>query len=173
LKRFLQKLDVKRFDFFNILEIIDESKLIFKLKFSSRVKIHSMFHVFLLESYHVNVIVDKNQLVSSLLKINDHEEWKIEEILDSKIKRNKLSYFVDWIEYFVDECFWKLISYLVNVINVVSRYHIRYSLRFSFKNFKSINHRRLLISQKLDREEKSTVMNVNARIKFLKYESSL
>ena len=132
-----------------------------------------MFHAFLLESYHVNVIVDRNQPVSLFLEIDDHEEWKVEEILDSEIKHNKLSYFVDWTEYSVDESFWKPASYLANAIDAVSRYHTRYSLRPSLRDLKPTNRRRWLVSQELDRGEGPTVMNASgARITLSKREPS-
>ena len=105
--------------------------------------------------------------VKTLVEIDDHEEWKVEEILDFEIKRNKLSYFVDWIEYFIDERFWESALYFANVIDVVSRYHIRYLLRLSLKDFKPINRRRWLVSQELDREERHIVMNASARTKFI------
>jgi len=46
----------------------------FSIKLSSRVKIYFVFHAFLLKSYHVNVIIDRNQSVPSLLEIDDHEK---------------------------------------------------------------------------------------------------
>src|SRR5271156_4322274 len=60
-KRPSQKLDFKRLGPFKILEIVDESKLAFRLELPSRVRIHPIFHAFLLEPYHANVIAGRNQ----------------------------------------------------------------------------------------------------------------
>src|SRR5437762_14353957 len=49
-----QKLDVKRFGLFEIQEVVGESKLAFKLKLLRHMRIHSVFHISLLEPYHDN-----------------------------------------------------------------------------------------------------------------------
>ena len=90
-----QKLDVKRLDPFKILEIIDESKLVFKLELPPQMRIHSVFHVKLLESYKINTLADRIQSIPSPILVENELEYVVEEVLDSKIDRGKLKYYIE------------------------------------------------------------------------------
>ena len=82
-----QKLDVKRFGLFEIQEVVGESKLAFKLKLLRHMRIHSVFHISLLEPYHDNPFPGRIQLVPSLIVMNDEFEYVVNEVLDLKIER--------------------------------------------------------------------------------------
>ena len=60
-------------------------------------KIHNMFHVFLLESY--TGTNEPNNSLSLPIKMESKEEYKFEVILDSCIHYNKLQYLVKWMDY--------------------------------------------------------------------------
>jgi len=78
-------LDVKRLGPFKILKVVGESKLAFKLELPQHMRIHPVFHTSLLEPYHVNTIPGRTQPPPPPIVVEDHEEFKVEKILDSKI----------------------------------------------------------------------------------------
>jgi hypothetical protein len=91
--RSFKKLNYKYYDSYTINESIN--KISYKLNFSSIMKnIHDVFHVFLLKFAN-----DKNDETSSLIWIEDEKQWKIEEVINRKIKNNKTSYLIKWFEY--------------------------------------------------------------------------
>ena len=57
-------------------------------------KIHPVFHASFLEIYHESTISVRFQPTPPSVEINDCEEYKVESILDSQIRRGKLEYFV-------------------------------------------------------------------------------
>ena len=62
-------------------------------------KIHPVFHISLLEPYHKNDISERDKPlpppVRVITKEGEHtEEWEVEEILKSRVRRGKLQYLV-------------------------------------------------------------------------------
>jgi len=49
-------------------------------------KIHPIFHVSLLETYQESNFPGRIQSLPFIVEINDHEEYEVEEILDSRIQ---------------------------------------------------------------------------------------
>ena len=96
-KRSCKKLDHK---LLNLYEIVQKIELqTYKLKLSSSHKMHSVFHVSLLKSYHENKIHDRT--TSPLSPIDeiieeevDEREYEIERILKSKRHYEKVKYYV-------------------------------------------------------------------------------
>jgi hypothetical protein len=83
-----KKLNYKYYDSYTINESINKTS--YKLNFSSIMKnIHDVFHVFLLKFAN-----DKNDETSSFIWIKNEKQWKIEKIVDKKIKNNKTSYLI-------------------------------------------------------------------------------
>ena len=58
-----------------------------------------------------------------LVIMDDHEEWHVEEIMDSRIYRRCLQYLVKWVDY--DQLDWELAEN-VNRLEAVDRFHERY-----------------------------------------------
>jgi hypothetical protein len=88
-----KKLNYKYYDSYTINELIN--KISYKLNFSLIMKdIHDVFHVFLLKFAN-----DKNDETSSFIWVKDEKQWEIEEIVDKRIKNNKTSYLIKWLEY--------------------------------------------------------------------------
>jgi CRISPR/Cas system CMR subunit Cmr4 (Cas7 group RAMP superfamily) len=56
--------------------------------------IHDVFHVFFLKLAN-----EKNDETSSFIWIKDEKQWKIKEIVNKKIKKNRTSYLIKWLEY--------------------------------------------------------------------------
>ncbi|MBW0548359.1 hypothetical protein O181_088074 [Austropuccinia psidii MF-1] len=69
----------------------------YNLKFPYQWKlIHPFFHISLLEPVKTLKIPNRHQELPPPIIIQEEEEWKVSQILDSKIKRGKLWYFVGW-----------------------------------------------------------------------------
>jgi hypothetical protein len=120
------KLDFKRLGPYKILDVIGESKMAFKLDLPRSMKIHPVFHASLLDPHHVNTIPGRIQPPPPPVTVEDALEYEVEEILDSRIRNNKLEYFVDWIGYAPHERSWEPASYLENSPEEIARYHERY-----------------------------------------------
>jgi hypothetical protein len=88
-----KKLNYKYYDLYSINESIN--KISYKLNFSSIMKnIHDVFHVFFLKFAN-----EKNDETSFFIWIKNEKQWKIEKIVDKRIKKNKTSYLIKWLEY--------------------------------------------------------------------------
>ncbi|MBW0561365.1 hypothetical protein O181_101080 [Austropuccinia psidii MF-1] len=69
----------------------------YHLKLPSQWKsIHSVFHISLLEPFKTSTIPNWHQEPPPPIIIEEEEEWEVSQILDSKIKRGKLWYLVEW-----------------------------------------------------------------------------
>ncbi|MBW0463544.1 hypothetical protein O181_003259 [Austropuccinia psidii MF-1] len=58
--------------------------------------VHPVFHVSLLEPVKQSSIPDCNQLPLPPTLVEKQEEWEVAQVLGSKLKRDKLWYFVEW-----------------------------------------------------------------------------
>ncbi len=87
--RSFKKLNDKMLDSFINLDFIDSS---YKLKLSESMHVHDIFHSDLLCSAVNNFLSDqKNELLDSIV-INDEDEWKIDDILNSCWYQRQLQY---------------------------------------------------------------------------------
>jgi hypothetical protein len=126
-----KKLNYKYYDLYTINELIN--KISYKLNFSSIMKnIHDVFHVFLLEL--ANEINDES---SSFIWIKDEKQWEIEEIVDKKIKKNRTSYLIKWLEYSQSNNEWIKEKDMSNIKEAIKKF-----LKSSTKNDKCVNRRR-------------------------------
>jgi hypothetical protein len=57
----------------------------FQFKLPDSMKIHPVFHVSLLEPYHVSTITKRTHEPIPPIVINGEQKYEVEEILDSKI----------------------------------------------------------------------------------------
>jgi hypothetical protein len=57
----------------------------FQFKLLDSMNIHPVFHVSLLEPYHVSTILKRTHEQTPPIVINGEQKYKVEEILDSKI----------------------------------------------------------------------------------------
>ena len=60
--------------------------------------IHSVFHVFLLELYESRNS-EQTASMSEGITVEEHKEYKIEEILNKKNAKNELWYKMKWLEW--------------------------------------------------------------------------
>ncbi len=87
--RSFKKLDDKMLDSFINLDLVDSS---YKLKLSESMRVHDVFHSDLLRSAVDDLLPDQKNEFSDLIVINDEDEWKIDDILNSRRYRRRLQY---------------------------------------------------------------------------------
>ncbi|MBW0566295.1 hypothetical protein O181_106010 [Austropuccinia psidii MF-1] len=69
----------------------------YHLKLPSQWKsIHPVFDIFLLEPVKTSTIPNRHQEPPPPITIEEEEEWEVSQVLDSKLKRRKLWYLVEW-----------------------------------------------------------------------------
>jgi hypothetical protein len=98
-------LDYKRVGPFTILEKIGDLNYRLQLPESMQ-RMHDVFHVSILEKFHPNEIETRKMNEPPPIIINNEEEYEVEKILDSRIKRNQVEYLIDWKGYGIDERCW-------------------------------------------------------------------
>jgi hypothetical protein len=86
-----KKLDYKYYDSYEIIESIEKQvyrlKLLFLLK-----EIHNVFHVFLLASHLYDLA--KTLEFLSIIEVDDENQYEIDEVLDIRIRYEKLQYLI-------------------------------------------------------------------------------
>ena len=138
-----QKLDQKRLGPFEIVDVVGESKMAFKLKFPPHWRIHPVFHASLLDPYRPNKIEGREQLVMPPPEIvNGELEYEVEAVLDSRVRRNKLQYLVGWKGYGPEERTWEPVENLENAKEAVATFHLRHPNRLSTKDLRDPAPRR-------------------------------
>ena len=89
-------------------------------------KIHPVFHISLLEPYKPSTIPGRTREPPPPIVIDNEEEWEVEEILDSELRRRKLWYKVRWAGYSLARDSWQPASDLTNCPDLIKQFHIRY-----------------------------------------------
>ena len=136
------KLDYKRLGPYKILDVVGESKMAFKLDLPPRMKIHPVFHASLLEPHRANTIPGRTQPPPPAVTVEDALEYEVKEVLDSRVRNNKLEYLVDWVGYAPHERSWEPATYLDHAPEEIARYHERYPDRPSAQNLLTRSRRR-------------------------------
>ncbi len=78
-------MDYQKLGLFTIMKQINI--VTFQLKLPNSMKIHSMFHVSLLEPYHAATIPGKTHKPPPAIIVNGEQEYEVEEILNSRISK--------------------------------------------------------------------------------------
>ncbi len=94
--RFFKKLNDKMLDSFINLNLIDSS---YKLKLSEFMHVYDVFHSDLLRSVVDDFLSDQKNEFSDSIVINNEDEWKINNILNSCQYQRWLQYKVKWNDY--------------------------------------------------------------------------
>jgi Chromo (CHRromatin Organisation MOdifier) domain len=110
-------------------EIVGDSQIAFKLDLPPAMRIHPVFHGSFLEPYHANAIPGRTQPAPPAVEVEGQDEYEVEDILDSKILRNRPYYFMDWVGYSRTDRTWEPAEQLEHVPEMVARYHTRYPQR--------------------------------------------
>jgi hypothetical protein len=117
------KLDAKRLGPFRIAEVVGEAQSAYKLELPPQMKVHSVFHVSLLTLYRANTIPGRIQPPPPPIVVDGAEEHEVERILDSRIRRQRLEYLVDWTGYSPDERTWEAAADVTNAAEALEDYH--------------------------------------------------
>ncbi|MBW0571585.1 hypothetical protein O181_111300 [Austropuccinia psidii MF-1] len=101
----------------------------YNLKLPSQWKsIHPVFHLSLLEPVKTSTIPNRHQEPPPPIIIEEDEEWEVSQILDSKLKRGKLWYLVEWKGFSQDSerSTWETTENLKNCAELVKDFHSLY-----------------------------------------------
>ena len=98
------KLDVRRLGPFAIIGHIGSSA--FHLNLPPFMQIHHIYHVSRPEPYVPNTFPGRVVVIPPPLHVDGLPKFEVQFVLDSKIRRRKLYYFVDWVGYDVFERSW-------------------------------------------------------------------
>ncbi len=88
-------------------------------------RVHSAFHVFLLESYNRRLNDDSILDYLVLELIDDEQEWKIEKILQKRKRKRILYYKIQWKEYLIEYNQWILSENMKNVLKLIEAFKTR------------------------------------------------
>ena len=121
------KLDVRRLGPFSIIEPIEASA--FRLQLPSSMQIHPVFHVSLLELHVENTFPGRAVDIPLPIQVDGFPEFEVHSILDSRFKRSKLEYLVDWIGYDASDRTWEPAENLTNAKDAVATFHIQFPSR--------------------------------------------
>ncbi len=123
---FIVKLDDYNVDLFKIKHVFKNNSLIIELNLSTFMKIHSVFHVILLNHITSDSLSSQRQKLRELVIIKNEERfWYVNSILN--FKRDKcynsslLKYYVDWENHFST---WKSFHLLNNCEQALDEYHL-------------------------------------------------
>ena len=119
-----KKLDWKRLGPFTITERIGTQA--YRLALPKSMKIHPVFHVALLEPYKPSTIPNRVPEPPPPMVVGQDEHYVVEEILDSRISRNRLFYLVKWKDYPDSENTWEPAVHLKTAPDLVREFHSRY-----------------------------------------------
>jgi hypothetical protein len=122
-------LDYKRIGPFKILEQVND--LSFRLELPRALsQMHDVFHVDLLEPFIENTIEGRIVPPPPTVSVTDesgvHDEFEVEEVLDSRLRRGKLEYLVHWKGYGIKDRTWQSAEDLTNAQDLISRFHVSY-----------------------------------------------
>ncbi|KAH7315890.1 hypothetical protein KP509_21G069700 [Ceratopteris richardii] len=117
------KLDHQRFGPFTILVKIN--LVTFKLELPSTMRVHPVFHVSMLEPYQISPVRGERPSPSPPIEIDDHEEFEVEHVLDSKISRGRLEYLIHWKGYDISDRTWEPTQNLHRAPIKVREFHKR------------------------------------------------
>ena len=114
-----KKLDYKYYRPYTINEAI--RKQVYKLELLPSMKIHNVFHVFLLEQY--TSTNEPNNSPPPPIEVEGQKEYEVEEILDNHIYYNKLQYLVKWMGYLHSDNQWLSKDNVAGLQDLVSLFH--------------------------------------------------
>ena len=116
-----EKLDYRKLGPYKVIEQINP--VTFRLELPPSIRIHDAFHVSLLEPYEPNEFPERETIPPPAIEVNGHMEHEVEEILDSRILRNKLYYLVHWAGHDISERTWEPLENLGNTEELVKEFH--------------------------------------------------
>jgi hypothetical protein len=86
-------------------------------------KVHPVFHASKLLPYHTDTIGDRNPLKPTPLKVKGHDEYLVEEVLDSWVHQQKVQYLIKWQGYDSSYNTWEPVHMVQNAWDLVQKFH--------------------------------------------------
>jgi hypothetical protein len=115
------KLDYKRIGPYSITAKIGTRS--YRLDLPKSMKIHPVFHVELLEKYRKDPIPGRTPIPLPPVIVDGEKEYVVESILDSRLYRGKLQYFIHWRNYPVSARTWEPEENVQNAPQPIERFH--------------------------------------------------
>ena len=115
------KLDVRRLGPFPIIGQVGSSS--YRSGLPSSIKIHLVFHVSLLEPHVANTFPRRLVDIPPPIEVDGVPEFEVQVVLDSRIRRRKLVYLVDWVGYDASDHTWEPANALANTSDVIAYFH--------------------------------------------------
>jgi hypothetical protein len=125
-ERSSRKLNHKWIESYKIKKVLKDAC---QLDLSQSMRIHDIFHTFLLRKIATNSLIEQIQTSSSSIVMNDEEEYKVNDILNSRYHYDKLQYRIAWIDHSLDRA-WYSAENFEHFKNILENYHQRYSEKF-------------------------------------------
>jgi len=121
-----RKLDYKKLGPFKILARVGPKA--YKLDFPPSLKgIHPNIHISLLEPYTNNPLPSQKKEPPTPIEIEGDPEYELDEIIDSRLYRNKLQYKAKWTGYSAKhDQEWYPVSNFENAENAIANFHQQY-----------------------------------------------
>jgi hypothetical protein len=106
---------------FPIVEVM--SPTVYKLELPPKWKVHPVMHVAVLKRYHSPAIAEREILTKPEPEILEGDEvWEVEEILDKRIRYNKVEYLIKWFGFDTCNNTWEKLKNLVNCEKAIAAY---------------------------------------------------
>ena len=132
IKKSFKKLEVKRYKSYRILKHL--SRQVYHLELSSKMRIHLIFNVSLLESFCSREKKTNESLVKDFeLEKEIHDSWKIDNILNSCIQNDQLQYLLNWKNFEASENIWESSDCLDNCKTLLRFFHCRHFIKLESK----------------------------------------
>jgi len=116
------KLDHRRLGPFPIIERL--SDVTYRLRLPPTMKIHNVFHVSLLEKFKISNNPSRHTPPPPPVQLADTVEYEVEQILDSRVFRNKLQYLIRWKGFSAAHDTWEPAAHAQNAPKLRKAFHI-------------------------------------------------
>ena len=114
-----KKLDLKNLGPFAVTDVIGTQA--YRLRLPPTMRIHPVFHVSLLEPAHTRP--GGGTEPPPPVVVEDHEEWEVEDILDSRLHRGQLEYLVKWLGFDDSENRWVTADDIAGAPELLQSFH--------------------------------------------------
>ena len=115
------KLDVRRLGPYAVVGQVGSSA--YRLDLPRGMSIHPVFHVSLLEPHVANTFPGRVEPTPMPIEIDGLPVFEVRAILDSRFRRGKLQYLVDWVGYDQSERSWQPAVNIEGATEAVAEYH--------------------------------------------------